>query len=60
MVFSVVFQASTGKKLREKNHGKNHRAHKFHAIHIPIDRIIQIPKICGEKKGAFYSILRFP
>ena len=33
MVFSVVFQASTGKKLSEKNHGKNYGAHKFDAKH---------------------------
>ena len=31
MVFSVVFQASTGKKLRGKNHGKNHGTRKFDA-----------------------------
>ena len=33
MGFSVVFQASTGKKLRENNHRNNHRTRKFDAKH---------------------------
>ena len=33
MVFSVVFQASTGKKLWGKNHGKNPGTRKFDAKH---------------------------
>ena len=33
MIFSVVFQASTGKKLWGKNHGKNHGTRKFDAKH---------------------------
>ena len=34
MVFSVVFQASKGKKLRgEQNHGKNPGTRKFDAKH---------------------------
>ena len=37
MVFPIVFQASTGKKLREKNHGKNHGTHKFDAKHFAIE-----------------------
>ena len=32
-VFSVVFQASTGKKLRGKNRGRNHGTRKFDAQH---------------------------
>ena len=33
MVFSVVFQACTSKKLRKKNHEKNHGTRKFAAKH---------------------------
>ena len=33
MVFSIVLQASTGKKVQEKNHGKNHGTLKFDAKH---------------------------
>ena len=33
MFFSVVFQASTGKKLRKKNHGKKFGTRKFDAKH---------------------------
>ena len=33
MFFSVVFQASTGKKLRGKNQGKNPGTRKFDAKH---------------------------
>ena len=33
MFFSVVFQASTGKKLLGKNHGKNPGNRKFDAKH---------------------------
>ena len=32
-VFSVVFLASTGKKLQVKNHGKNPGTRKFDAKH---------------------------
>ena len=34
MVFSIVFQASTGKKFRGRNHGKNHGTRKFDAEHL--------------------------
>jgi hypothetical protein len=37
MGFSVVFQASTGKKLRENNHGSNYGTRKFDAKHSAID-----------------------
>ena len=33
MVFAVVFQASTGKKLREKKHRKSYGTRKFDAKH---------------------------
>ena len=33
MVFSVVYQANAGKKLREKIHGRNHWTPKFDAKH---------------------------
>ena len=36
MGFSVVFQASTGKKLRGKNHGKNIRTQRFDVKHSTI------------------------
>ena len=37
MVFSIVFQVSTGKKLWGKNHGKNPGTRKFDAKHSAID-----------------------
>ena len=33
MFFSIVFQARTGKKLQEKNHGKNHGTRNYDAKH---------------------------
>ena len=33
MVFSIVFQASTVKKLVEKNYGNSHETHRFDAKH---------------------------
>ena len=38
MVFYVLFQASTGKKLRGKNHGKNPGTPKFDAKHSVCDQ----------------------
>ena len=37
MAFSVVFQASTGKKLRENDYGNNNGTHKFDAKHSASD-----------------------
>jgi hypothetical protein len=37
MFFSLVLQASTGKKLRENNHGNNYGTRKFDAKHSALD-----------------------
>ena len=40
MVFPQFFQASTGKKLWEKNHGKNYGTRKFDAKDSAIDATV--------------------
>ena len=43
MFFSVVYQASTGKKLREKDQGKNLGTQRFNAKHSTINDIRDHP-----------------
>ena len=54
-VFFVVSQASTGKNLRGKNHGKNHGTRKFDAKHSANDQQI-VKFIYSEKATKFCEI----
>ena len=55
MFFSVVLQASTGKKLQENNHGNNYGTRKFDAKHSTTIKygsslLRHVPSICSFQK----------